>query len=64
MNMFQVMNMVNQFRNNPQALLQRFGIPSQYNNPDSVAKYLLGNGRVTQSQIDQARQFFNSNAQR
>lgn len=58
MNMFQAMQMINQFRNNPQALLQRYGIPSECNSPDSVAKYLLDNGKVTQNQIDQARQFF------
>ena len=50
--------------NNPQQLLQRFGIPQSCNSPESVAQYLLDNGKVTQEQIQQAKNFFNSNAQR
>lgn len=64
MNIFQMMNFVNQFRSNPGQLLQQLGIPQTYNSPESVAQYLLENGKVTQSQIEQAKQFFNSNARR
>ena len=58
MNMMQIFQMMNQFRSNPQQLLQRFGIPQQYNSPDSVAKYLVDSGKVTQQQIEQAKSFF------
>lgn len=58
MNIQQAMQFVQQFRGNPQQVLQRFGIPQEYNSPDSVAKYLLDNGKVTQQQIEQAKSFF------
>ena len=61
-NFFQVMQMMQQIRSNPQSVLQRFGIPQECNNPESVAKYLMDSGRVTQDQINQAgsmyKQFF------
>ena len=57
-NMMQIFQMMNAFKSNPQQLLQRFGIPQECNSPDSVAKYLLDNGKVTQQQIDQAKSFF------
>ena len=59
MNLFQAMQMVQQFSNNPMSLLQRYNIPKECNTPDSVAKYLIDNGRVTQDQVNQVRQFFN-----
>ena len=58
MNIQQAMQFVQQFRGNPQQMLQRFGIPQECNSPDSVAKYLLDNGKVTQQQIEQAKSFF------
>lgn len=63
MNLMQMMQMVTQYRNNPQGILQRFGIPQNLQTPDEVADYLMKNRRVTQEQINQARNFFNSNAQ-
>lgn len=63
MNLMQMMQMVTQYRNNPQGILQRFGIPQNLQTPDEVADYLMKNRRVTQEQINQARSFFNSNAQ-
>ncbi len=59
MNIMQAMQVVNQFRNNPQTMLQRFGIPSNLQTPDDVANYLLQNKRVSQDQIDQVRSFYN-----
>ena len=63
MNLMQMMQMVTQYRNNPQGILQRFGIPQNLQTPDEVADYLMKNRRVTQEQINQARSSFNSNAQ-
>lgn len=63
MNLMQAMQMITQYRNNPQGILQRFGIPQDLQTPDEVADYLMKNRRVTQEQINQARNFFNSNAQ-
>lgn len=63
MNIAQAMQMVNQIKNNPRTFLQRFGIPQNLQTPDEVADFLLKNKRVTPEQIDQARNFFNSNAQ-
>ena len=52
------MNLIKQFQN-PQQLLQRMGIPQEYrNDPQSVAQYLLDNGKVNQSQIEQAQRMY------
>lgn len=64
MNIVQALQAFQQMKNNPQQLLQRFGIPQSCNSPESVAQYLLDSGKVTQEQIQQAKNFFNSNAQR
>ena len=62
MNMMQAFQYIQQFRNNPQQLLQRYGIPQECNSPDSVAKWLMESGKVTQEQVNQAssmyQQFF------
>ena len=60
MNMMQMMQMIQQFKGNPQQFLQRFGIPQNCNTPDSVIKYLMDNGKVTQDQVTQAQGFYNS----
>lgn len=59
-NIIQIIQMVQQFKNNPQQMLQRFGIPQNCNSPDSVAKYLMDNGKVTQDQVTQAQGFYKS----
>lgn len=57
-----------QFMQNPQQMLQRMGIPQEYmSSPQSVAQYLLDNGKVTQEQIERANSIYNQlkgNAQR
>lgn len=63
MNLQQAMQMIGQFRNNPQIMLQRYGIPQNLKTPDEVANYLVSNGRVTQEQLNQFKSMFNSNAQ-
>ena len=60
MNIFQMAQMIQQFKNNPQSMLQRMGIPKECNDPDSVVKYLLDNNKVTQDQVTQAQGFYNS----
>lgn len=57
MNIFQL---IAQYKNNPQQILQRFNIPKEYNSPDSVAQYLMQSGKVNQTQIDQAREMYKS----
>lgn len=64
MNLTQAMQMIGQFRNNPQIMLQRYGIPQSLKTPDEVANYLVSNGRVTQEQLNQFKSMFNSGAQR
>lgn len=60
MNIMNMMQMIQQFKGNPQQILQRFGIPQNCNTPDSVIKYLMDNGKVTQDQVTQAQGFYNS----
>ena len=61
--MANLIQLISQLSQNPQQLLQRYGIPQNLNTPQSVADYLINNGKVTQQQINQAnqmyRQFFN-----
>ena len=59
----QAMRMI-QTMQNPQQFLAQMGIPKEYtDNPQNVANYLLDNGKVSQTQIEQAqnmyRQMFN-----
>ena len=58
MNIGYLMNMVNQFQNNPQQILEKWGIPKEYDSPESVTRYLMETGRVNQAQINQANQLY------
>ena len=62
-NILGLLQTINQISRNPQQIFDRFNIPRQCNNPDSVMQYLISNGKVTQNQINQAnslyRQIFN-----
>lgn len=58
MNLQQAMQMIGQFRNNPQIMLQRYGIPQNLKTPDEVADFLIKNGRCTQEQVNQAKSLF------
>lgn len=54
-----LMNMFQQFRQNPmQFLVQRgLNIPQQYlDNPNEAIQYLMNSGRLSQSQYNQAAQ--------
>ena len=63
MNPMQIMNMLNQFRQNPMAMLaQKFNLPANMNNPQDIINHLLNSGQINQNQVNQAeqlkRQFF------
>ena len=56
-----IMEMANQFKNNPMAMLsQRYNIPQNLNNPNDIIQYLLNTGQVSQSQVNNAMQMRNN----
>lgn len=58
MNM-QILQMLNQFRQNPMQLLAQRGIniPQNItNDPQAIIQYMLNNGMVNQQQVNQAMQ--------
>lgn len=58
MNPQMLMSMIQNIKN-PQKMLQNMGIPQEaINTPQDVANYLLNNGKVNQSQIDQAKSMY------
>lgn len=56
--MANLIQLISQLSQNPQQLLQKYGIPQNLNTPQSVADYLINNGKVTQQQINQANQMY------
>lgn len=59
MNIPLLLNTVNQYMQNPQAILSKMNIPAEHtNSPEDVADYLVKSGRVSQAQIDQAHQMY------
>jgi hypothetical protein len=54
----QLMQMLPQLKGNPmQFLAQRgFQIPQGMNNPQQIVQQMLNSGRISQAQVDQARQ--------
>lgn len=57
MNPIQMMQMVNQIRQNPGQMLSQYGIPQNImNDPKAIVQHLMNSGRVSQSQYDQAMQ--------
>lgn len=56
-NPMQIMQMYQQFRQNPMAMLsQKFNIPQGINNPQDIVQHLLNSGQVTQDQVNNAMQ--------
>lgn len=52
-----MMNLINQFKSNPMAMLrQRFNIPDNINDPNAVIQHLMNTGQLSQAQYEQARQ--------
>lgn len=53
----QIMQMYQQFRQNPVAMLsRRFNVPQNVKNPQDIVQYLLNSGQVSQEQVNQAMQ--------
>lgn len=59
-NLMQIMQVYNQFKSNPMAMLsQRYNIPQNLNNPNEIIQHLLNTGQVSQAQVNQAMQMRN-----
>ena len=57
MNPFQLLQMVQQLKSNPMAMLGQFGVPQNISNdPQAVIQNLMNNGKITQDQYNQAMQ--------
>ena len=57
MNPLQMMQMINQFKQNPmQILSQKFNIPQGLNDPNEILKHLLDTNQVSQQQVNQVLQ--------
>ena len=58
-NPMQLMQMVQQLKGNPAQFLGQYGVQIQpgMNDPQQIVQQMLNSGRVTQAQVDQARQF-------
>ena len=60
-NLNDIMNMYQQFSQNPmQMLSKRFNIPQNVNNPNDIIQHLLNTGQVTQTQVNNAMQMRNN----
>ena len=56
-NIMQIMQMYQQFRQNPMALLGRkYNIPAGVQNPQEIIQHLLNSGQITQEQVNNAMQ--------
>lgn len=52
-----MINMVNQFKNNPtQMLAKKFNIPSELTDPNQIIQHLVDSNQVTQEQVDGVKQ--------
>ena len=59
-NLIQIMQVYNQFKSNPMAMLsQRYNIPQNLNDPNAIIQHLLNTGQVSQAQVNQAMQMRN-----
>lgn len=58
MNIQQLMQTVTQMSSNPQAILQKYGVPQNFKTPEEVAQYLMNSGRVSQAQVNQANNMY------
>ena len=52
-----MINMVNQFKNNPtQMLAKKFNIPSELTDPNQIIQHLVDSKQVSQEQVDAVSQ--------
>ena len=62
MNPMQIVNLYNQFKQNPmQMLMQKFDIPNGISNdPNAIVQHLLNSGQVSQDAVNRAMQMRNN----
>ena len=59
-NLNDIMNMYQQFSQNPISMLsKKFNIPQNVNSPNDIIQHLLNSGQVTQDQVNRAMQMRN-----
>lgn len=63
-NPMNILQMINQIKSNPAAVLsQRFNVPQNLNNPNDIIQHLMNTGQISQQQYNAAnqaaRQYFN-----
>ena len=55
-----LLNMLNQFKQNPMAMLSRkYNIPQNMNDPNQILQHLLNTNQVSQAQVDRIMQMKN-----
>lgn len=55
-----LLSMLNQFKQNPTAMLARkYNIPQGMNDPNQILQHLLNSGQVSQAQVDRVMQMKN-----
>lgn len=55
-----MLTMLNQFKQNPMAMLsKRFNIPQNMNDPNQILQHLLNSGQVSQEQVNRIMQMKN-----
>ena len=55
------MTILNQFKQNPMAMLsKRFNIPQNMNDPNQIIQHLLNSGQVSQEQVNRVMQMKNN----
>lgn len=54
------MSMLNQYKQNPMAMLsKRYNIPQNMNDPNEILQHLLNSGQVSQAQVNKVMQMKN-----
>lgn len=53
-----MMQMMNQLRNNPMAMLKQagFNVPENLNSPQDIIQHLMNSGQISQQQVNSAQQ--------
>ena len=60
-NLNDIMNMYQQFSQNPIGMLSRkYNIPQNLNNPQDIIQHLLNSGQITQNQVNNVMQMRNN----
>lgn len=56
-NPMNILQMINQIKSNPAAVLsQRFNVPQNLNNPNDIIQHLMNTGQISQQQYNAANQ--------